>query len=300
MENRIEISVLICTYNHEKFIASAIESVLDQKCEVRFEILIGDDCSTDRTRDIIRPYYENNKGKILLVYPEKNVGVSGNIMNLVSASKGDYITFLDGDDMWLDIHKLQKQWDVMRRNADVGMVCSYAKKWNEEKRTYEGVLGDKTVENFYEMILEDNDVAAPTLFFRKNLFEKFVSDSGWYIKNNCFFDTIMAYWFSYYSKVVFLPEELAMYRILPNSSCHASDRRIRREYDKRYFAIKSRFLLENDVPNDITHAILLKEWDKAYDNAAWRKECEIKNSKKYRLGHRIIKLFGGFGKLRKA
>lgn len=297
MDSTIDISVLICTYNQEHFIASAIESALAQQCEGHFEILIGDDCSTDNTRGVVRRYYEANMDKIRLVFSETNVGSTKNLLNLVETAKGDYMAILDGDDMWLDVHKLQKQLDVMRRNGDVGLICSYAKKWIEEKKCYEGVLGNKTVESFYEMVLEDNDVAAPTLFFRKDLFEKCVLDSGWYIKNNYFFDTIMAYWFSYHSRVIFLPEELAMYRVLPNSSCHTTDGKIRKKYDKRYFAIKSRFLLENNVPNDITHAILLKEWDKAYDNAAWRKECEIKNSKSYRFGHRIIELFGKYRKV---
>lgn len=292
MDNNIDISVLICTYNQERFIASAIESALAQQCEARFEILIGDDCSTDHTREVVRPYYENNAERIRLVYPETNIGSTGNFLNLVSEAKGTYLAILDGDDMWLDDHKLQKQLEVMRRNAEVGLVCSFAKKWNEEKKCYDGVLGDDSVEDFAKMVMDDSDVAAPTLFIRKSLFEKCVSASEWYIRNKCFFDTIIAYWFAYHSKIVFLPEELAMYRVLRNSGCHTSDKLKQREYDKRYFAIKSRFLLENNVPETIAHTVLLKEWDKAYDNAAWRKENEVRDSKSYRLGHKVIGLFG--------
>ena len=292
MDNNIEISVLICTYNQEQYIASAIESALAQQCEARFEILIGDDCSTDHTRDIVRRYYNDNMDKIQLVFPETNLGSTQNLLHLLEAAKGEYLAILDGDDMWIDAHKLQKQLNVMRCNADVGLVCSIAKFWNEEKKCFDGVIGNKLVEDFTKMVMKDTDVVAPTMFIRKELFKECVSDSEWYIKNNCFFDTIIAYWFACHSRVFFLPEELAMYRALSNSGCHTTDRTKQREYDRRYFAIKSRFLLENDIPKDIVHTILLKEWDKAYDRAAWRGERMVRDSSTYRFGHKIKKLMG--------
>lgn len=296
MDNNIDISVLICTYNQERYIASAIESALAQQCEASIEVLIGDDCSTDHTRDIVRRYYKNNMDKIRLVFSETNLGSTQNLLHLIEAAKGEYIAILDGDDMWLDVHKLQKQLNVMRSNTDVGLVCSIAKVWNEEKKCYESKMGNKLVEDFAKMVMKDDDVAAPTLFIRKELFKECISASEWYIKNHCFFDTIVAYWFAWHSRVVFLPEEMAMYRFLPNSGCHTTDKTKQREYDKRYFAIKSRFLLENDIPIDIVHAVLLKEWDKVYDSAVWRGEHLVRDSKSYRLGHKIKKLTGKFKK----
>lgn len=296
MEGKVVISVVICTYNQEEFIASAIESALNQVVDAPYEILVGDDCSTDHTRDVVERYYENNKNKIRMVFPDANLGSTHNLLRLVEASKGDYIAILDGDDVWLDSNKLQKQFDVLNGNSDVGMVCSMAKVWDEKRQCYSGVGGNKAAEEFFEMIKEDNDVMAPTMFFRKKLFYECVKASGWYIDNNCFFDTIVAYWFAYYSKIVVLPEVLALYRVLPNSGCHTDDQKKQREYDKRYFDIKVRFLLENDVPVDAVYDILLKEWDKVYDNAAWRKECEVRNSKSYRLGNKVIGLFGELNK----
>ncbi|MBO7636711.1 MAG: glycosyltransferase [Paludibacteraceae bacterium] len=289
MNGDVVISVLICTYNQEKFIASAIESALEQNVNVPIEILVSDDCSTDHTREIVMSYYQNNQDKIRLVFPEKNLGPTKNHLSLIKAAKGKYVAFLDGDDAWLDPCKLQKQLDVLESNPDVGMVCAMVKVWDEKKQRYDGRIGDDTVEDFYKMIMCDNDVMAPTMFFRKSLYEECVAASEWYIENKCFFDTIVAYWFSFYSKIVFLPEELAVYRVLPNSGCHTCDPQKQREYDKRYFAIKVRFLMENHVSVDFAHAVLMKEWDKVYDNAAWRKDVEMRRTKAFRIGKKLLK-----------
>lgn len=289
MNDDVVISVLICTYNQEKFIASAIESALAQQCEVPYEILVGDDCSTDHTRDIVMSYYQANPDKIRLVFPEKNLGPMRNHLSLIRAAKGDYAAFLDGDDAWLDSCKLQKQLDVLKSNPDVGMVCAMAKAWDEKKQCFTGLLGSDTAEDFYKMVKGDDDVVAPTMFFRKKLYEECVASSEWYINNSYFFDTIVAFWFAYYSKIVFLPEVLAMYRVLPDSGCHTGDSRKQREYDKRYFAIKTRFLMENHVPIEFTHAVLLNEWDKVYDNASWRKDVELRRSKPFQIGYKLIR-----------
>ena len=291
MERNAVISVVICTYNQEKYIASAIESALKQVVNVPIEILVGDDCSTDYTREIVMSYYRKYTDKISILFPERNIGPQKNHMNLVKAAKGEYVAFLDGDDLWLDNQKLQKQFDVLNCNSDFGMVCSRAKIWNEEKQCYTGTLGDETAEDFYKMIDGDIDVMAPTMFFRKSLYENCVASSEWYIENNCFFDTIVAYWFAYYSKIFFLPEALAMYRVLPNSGCHTCNPKKQREYDKRYFAIKTRFLLENHVSIDFAHKIILNEWDKLYDIASWQKELQIKDTKAFRLGYTMLKPF---------
>ena len=289
MDEKVVISVLICTYNQEKYIASAIESAVGQIVDVPIEILIGDDCSTDNTRSIIQTFAERYPNKIRLIYPEKNLGATQNLLNLIEASQGEFLAMLDGDDVWLDLNKLQKQLDIMLLNPSVGMVCSKAKVWNENKQQYTGVLGDASVESFMELVKGNLDVAAPTIFLKKDLMNKCISSSNWYIKNNLFFDTVISYWFAYYSKIVFITEELAMYRVLLNSGCHTSNKKTQREYDKRYFAIKTRFLMENNIPIEIAHEILLLEWEKTFDSAAWQREIEVRQSKAFRIGYKLLK-----------
>lgn len=285
------ISVIVCTYNQEKYIAEAIESALIQQCDEPYEILIGDDCSQDDTRAVVQRYYEQHLDKIRLVYPEHNLGATGNTLNLINAAKGEYLVFLDGDDVWISSAILQKQVDVFRKEKEVGMVVAIAKIWDEQKQQYTGILGDANCESLEKMIREDKDIAAPTIAVRKQLFEKCIADCEWYIKEDYFFDSIWAYWFAYYSQIRFIPEELAKYRVLRRSECHTDDENKQREYLKRYFAIKTRFLLEHDVDTELAYNILLNEWDKATDNSAWQKEKNIRSSKAYRLGKLMLRPF---------
>ena len=103
------ISVYIITYNHAAFIAQAIESVLMQKHNYAWEILIGDDCSTDNTPEILKSYAEKYPQLIKLFLRPKNIGYVKNTAELMVAAKGKYVASLDGDDYWIDPLKLQKQ-----------------------------------------------------------------------------------------------------------------------------------------------------------------------------------------------
>lgn len=283
------ISIILCTYNQERYIAEAIESALMQVCDEPFEILIGDDCSKDGTRKVIKSYYEKYPMLIRLVYPERNLGATGNTLNLVRASRGEYLAFLDGDDAWLSADVLQKQVDVFRKEDKIGMVVAAAKVWDEQKQMYIGKLGDASCEYLENMLRGDIDVAAPTISVRKILFEKCIIENDWYIKKDYFFDTIWAYWFAYYSQIYYIPKELAKYRVLRNSECHSDNPTKLKEYAKRYYAIKMRFILEHHIDIDTSYNVLLNEWVKVYEESAWRAEKRIRNSKTYKLGKILMK-----------
>lgn len=104
-----KLSVLVTTYNHEKYIAEAIESVLDQKVDFPFEIVISDDYSTDRTRSIIQEYYIRYPSQIKLLLPPQNLGLTKNLQHGLLGCQGEYVAILEGDDYWLSRYKLQRQ-----------------------------------------------------------------------------------------------------------------------------------------------------------------------------------------------
>ncbi len=120
--NNILVSVLMITYNHEKYITQAIDSVLKQKTNFEFEIVIGEDCSTDRTREIILEYKSRHSDKIKLLLQETNKGAIQNFIDTFRLCNGEYIAFLEGDDYWIDPYKLQKQVDFLEANPDYGLV----------------------------------------------------------------------------------------------------------------------------------------------------------------------------------
>lgn len=122
-ERRPTVSVCCITYNHERFLAQAIESVLMQETDFEVELLIGEDCSTDTTRAIAQAYEQRYPGRIQVLTPNANLGIMRNLMATFAASKGEYIAFLEGDDYWTDTTKLQRQVDALRANGHCALCC---------------------------------------------------------------------------------------------------------------------------------------------------------------------------------
>lgn len=106
------------TFNHEEFIAEAIESVLRQKTNFPFELIIGEDCSTDFTRSICIEYKKKYPDIIRLQLPDSNKGMMRNFIENMQAARGNYIALCEGDDFWIDCYKLQKQVDFLEQNDD--------------------------------------------------------------------------------------------------------------------------------------------------------------------------------------
>lgn len=118
MEERPIVSVGLLTYNHEKFIAQAIESVLNQKVNFKYELVIAEDASTDKTREIVIEYQKKYPDIIRLILQEKNVGMKENSNILRRACRGKYRANLEGDDYWYTTDKLQRQVDFLEQNPD--------------------------------------------------------------------------------------------------------------------------------------------------------------------------------------
>lgn len=112
----MKLSVLIITYNHEKFIAQALDSVLMQTVDFDYEIVIGEDYSTDDTRQIVLAYRDKHPDKIRLLLPDKNLGMHRNFVETYRACRGEYVALLDGDDYWSGRDKLQQQVDFLDAN----------------------------------------------------------------------------------------------------------------------------------------------------------------------------------------
>lgn len=111
------VTVIVCTYNHEKYIEEALNSILRQKVNFNFEIIVIDDCSTDDTRNILKKYAVQEKNVIKCILRTKNWGMrSGREKDFLLKAQGEYLAFCDGDDNWCDEFKLQKHVDFLQRN----------------------------------------------------------------------------------------------------------------------------------------------------------------------------------------
>ena len=121
----MKVTVLVFAYNHIHFIRKALDSVLEQKTDFDFEILINDDCSTDGTRELVQEYAIAHPEKIRLLLSPVNFH-DGRIADRgLKEARGEYIAFLDGDDYWTSADKLQKQVGLMDAHPEYSGCWHY-------------------------------------------------------------------------------------------------------------------------------------------------------------------------------
>ncbi|MDE6269429.1 MAG: glycosyltransferase, partial [Muribaculaceae bacterium] len=117
----MKVSVIVLTYNSAATIRQALDSVLTQRCDFEYEIVVGDDASTDSTREILLEYAAKNANIRLLLAPT-NQGLQNNYYDCLEASRGTYIADCAGDDFWNNADRLQLMADALDRSPKVGMV----------------------------------------------------------------------------------------------------------------------------------------------------------------------------------
>lgn len=142
------VTVAFMAYNQEKFIRESLESVLNQKTSFRVQIVIGEDCSTDGTRQIVQQYANTYSDKIQLVLSEHNLGMKGNLQQMRPFFIGKYIAPLDGGDYWLDEYKLQKQVEFLEDHPEFIAVATKMRVIDEKgarvnRHTFSAIYSEK-------------------------------------------------------------------------------------------------------------------------------------------------------------
>lgn len=120
--NQYIVSILCRTYNHVEFISKTLDGFVMQKTNFKYEVLIGDDLSTDGTEKIIQQYRSKYPDIIKIIPRTENLGPVRNLMDLTKYIKGKYVAICEGDDYWTDEYKLQKQVDFLEKNSDYS-IC---------------------------------------------------------------------------------------------------------------------------------------------------------------------------------
>lgn len=126
------VSVIVTTFNHEPYLAAALDAILSQRCDFGVEIIVGEDCSNDNTLAICRNYAEQHPDRIKLIASTENVGWRKNYRRCVEAASGQYVAFCDGDDYWCDEERLAEQVALMEQNRNIGLCYTLAERRNEK------------------------------------------------------------------------------------------------------------------------------------------------------------------------
>lgn len=118
------VSVILLTFDHQDFIVQCLDSVLAQKTDFDFEILIGEDHSSDHTAKICQDYAKNHPERIKLLKRDHNLGLPENLIQTIAEAKGTYIAFQEGDDYWTNPLKLQHQVDILKKDDQL-LACTH-------------------------------------------------------------------------------------------------------------------------------------------------------------------------------
>jgi len=205
------VSVCMITYNQEKYIAEAIEGVLMQQTDFPVELIIGEDCSTDNTRNICLEYKEKHPDFIKLLLPEKNLGIMPNFIATLNACTGKYIALCEGDDYWTDPKKLQKQVDFLEANEDFSICFHHIKIKNE----HENIIVDdfnppeeSNVTDIYKLA-QKNYIHTQSGVVRRN---EEVLNAISEFSNVSIGDYVIFMLNAKYGKIKKMPEAMAVYR----------------------------------------------------------------------------------------
>ncbi len=209
-------SVCTLVYNHEKFIEESLVSTLNQQCSFDYEVVVGEDCSSDQSRNILINYKKQYGEKLNLLLPDKNLGMMGNFYATMDACTGKYIAFCEGDDFWNTQDKLQKQVDILEANPDVGLVFSNFN-IKEKHRTVSSIVkSDPGYSVQPEEILVANSIATCTVVCRRELLNEARAFLG--EKQFAMGDYPLWLYIAQKSKIAYIDEPLATYRIVGGSA----------------------------------------------------------------------------------
>lgn len=251
MMDQVDVSVVIPTYNHENYIEQCIKSVCMQKVNFNLEVIVGEDCSKDKTREVLKrlepalpPYFQ-------ILYREKNL-CDGNFSDLFLRMRGRYFIILEGDDFWTYEYKLQKEYDFLENHPDYTAVAHNAQVVNEfgkpiKWRCHECYNTEYTIWDFRKGLFPGQTATVLRRnFYAYDLYEHNIDIPGYPG------DRIKAFFAVANGKVHCFQEKWSAYRLVIShgSSAAATSKRL---YDKDLIFYRSlyEYAIRNQLPKDV-------------------------------------------------
>ena len=246
------INIVMLTFNQEKYIAKAIESVLMQIDAPNYNIIIGDDFSSDETSNICLNYKNKYPEKITYLRSPKNVGLIDNYIKCFSYCQNEYVAILEGDDYWTDPYKLSKQYSILKSNENIALVHTNYLLFNQTRNKLTP-LPNKVIENTKALhghvlnkLLERNFVCAPTVMFKKSVIENINFDE---VKSLNFRTIDLLLWLecARIHDIYFQNEVTTVYRVIDHSISHNRDLSNRESWIISQLAIKKYFIEKYNI-----------------------------------------------------
>jgi glycosyltransferase involved in cell wall biosynthesis len=217
----MEVSVFVTTYNHEKYIAQTLESILIQETDFDYDIIVLEDCSTDGTREILRAYQTKYPAKIRLRLAERNQRSNKAFAEEFLASSSLYIAMLDGDDYWTSPSKLQKQVEFLEAHPECALCFHNALRiYEDENRApHPCNSSDQKRISVLEDLWKYNFIAGCTAMLRKGVLREFPE---WFYTLR-YGDWPLYILCAQHGKIGYIDEILGVYRIHSSGSWSSLD-----------------------------------------------------------------------------
>lgn len=265
VENLV-LSVDMITYKHENYIAEAIQGVLMQETNFEFELIIADDCSPDRTQEIVEQIVKLHPRGYRIKYfrHKQNIGMQANGLFAVNKCKGKYFAMCEGDDYWTDPNKLQKQVDFLEENNDYALVFTDLDFYYQTSGIFKRSIFQKKIKPLYysfeEHLVHAGFLAPCTWLCRKEFvptFTKKYTDGTfpWLLD-------VLAN-----SKIKFFNDTTAVYRILDESASHSGSIERRYHFAKGVFEIQKEYLEKYNQPIELRNDLYRKAYAKLLPSA---------------------------------
>lgn len=212
--SEVMLSVMVITYNHERYIRAALDSIIEQQTTFLTEVVIGEDCSTDDTRAILLEYQARYPSLIRLLLHEHNLGVSHNWETTMQSCRGKYIALLEGDDYWTNPHKLQQQVDFLEARPDFSLCFHRTRVVYEvglTARTSPLVATHAKTELTLDDVTREWAIATASAVFRR----KDLGDLPCWVHASVVVDLPVFALLASRGRVGYLSEEMAVYRVNP-------------------------------------------------------------------------------------
>ncbi len=228
-----KVSVLLRTYNHQPFIAQAIESVLIQEADFPFELVIGEDCSTDGTRAVVEGYAAAHPERIRTILPGRNVGHGEIFRDLMTAAAGRFIAYLDGDDYWTSRSKLARQVEFLERHPRCASCFHDVSLVYDEAGLPSGTVSPRFAEEWFglDQILMECFVPAPSMMFRRDLVDELLP----WMYESAWIDWLIHIKAAEHGQLGYIREALAAYRVHKGGMFSSLDRVSQLEEDLRFY-----------------------------------------------------------------
>ena len=231
MENMI--SVVVITYNQEDTISRTLDSILMQQCHIPFEIIIGEDCSTDHTRAICQSYAEKHPDIIRLICNQQNKGIVDNYFDCLLACRGKYIADCAGDDFWTDPQKLEKEVSMMEAHDNVTMVITNWQYYDEASQTTMTSRQQQHApitpgHDLLKAIITQHNMSVfhlCTALYRADVFRKAYEEDTFLFRNKdfCSEDIQIAFSMALQGDIAYLPDITLNYSLSQNTVSNSAD-----------------------------------------------------------------------------